>query len=87
MKKTLATLVTAMILVLCAGAANAGGVPSIAWTPCPDNPDGECGTLSVPLDWNRPWGRRVDLAVTRHRATDPARRLGVLLVDPGGPGG
>lgn len=87
MKKTLATLVTAMILVLCAGAANAGGVPSIAWAPCPDNPDGECGTLSVPLDWNRPWGRRIDLAVTRHPATDPARRLGVLLVDPGGPGG
>jgi pimeloyl-ACP methyl ester carboxylesterase len=58
----------------------------IAWGPCTDFPDGECGTLRVPLDWRRPRGATVDLAVARHKATDPARRLGVLLVNPGGPG-
>ena len=78
MKKTLATLLTAMILVLCAGAANAGGVPSIAWAPCPDNPEGECGTLSVPLDWAKPRGQRIDLAVARHVATDPATVTRIL---------
>lgn len=58
----------------------------IAWASCPDAPDGECGTLRVPLGWNRPWEASIDLAVARHRATDPAKRLGVLLVNPGGPG-
>lgn len=87
MRRALATLLAAMTLVTCAGVANAEPAPSITWAPCQDNPEGECGTLSVPLDWSRPNGRRIDLAVGRHLATDPARRLGVLLVDPGGPGG
>jgi pimeloyl-ACP methyl ester carboxylesterase len=59
----------------------------ISWGPCTDFPDGECGTLRVPLDWQRPRGATIDLAVARHKATDPARRLGVLMVNPGGPGG
>jgi pimeloyl-ACP methyl ester carboxylesterase len=87
MKRALATLVAAMTLVTCGGVANAEPARSIAWAPCQDEPEGECGTLSVPLDWGRPNGRRIDLAVGRHRATDPARRVGVLMVDPGGPGG
>ncbi|HEY3481820.1 MAG TPA: alpha/beta hydrolase, partial [Streptomyces sp.] len=64
----------------------------IAWTTCPDDPDspsgpdGECGTLRVPVDWDRPGGPSIDLAVARHRATDRAHRIGVLLGDPGGPG-
>jgi len=73
--------------------ADAAWSPSpIAWTTCPDDPDnpgvpdGECGTLRVPLEWDRPWGPSIGLAVARHRATDPAHRLGVLLADAGGPG-
>jgi pimeloyl-ACP methyl ester carboxylesterase len=73
--------------------AEAGWSPApIAWTTCPDDPDspdppdGECGTVRVPLDWNRPGGPAISLAVARHRATDPAHRLGVLLADFGGPG-
>ncbi|NKE62502.1 alpha/beta hydrolase [Lentzea sp. PSKA42] len=88
--RALATPLAAMVLVTCAGSVNAepaGSAQSIAWAPCPDDPEGECGTLSVPLDWNKPRGQRIDLAVARHPATDPARRLGVLMVDPGGPGG
>lgn len=90
MTRALATPLAALILVISPGAANAepaGPARSIAWAPCPDNQEGECGTLSVPLDWSKPGGQRIDLAVARHRATDPARRLGVLMVDPGGPGG
>jgi pimeloyl-ACP methyl ester carboxylesterase len=87
---TLAALMTGMTLVTGLGMASAepaGPAPSIAWAPCPENPEGECGTLRVPLDWSRPNGQRIDLAVARHAATDPKRRLGVLMVDPGGPGG
>ncbi|MEQ0563479.1 alpha/beta hydrolase [Amycolatopsis sp. NEAU-NG30] len=74
-------------------------VPDTAWSPspitwgaCPDDPDspeppdGECGTLRVPVDWDHPRGPSIDLAVARHRATDPARRIGVLFADAGGPG-
>lgn len=87
MRRALAASVAAVVLVVTGGAAHAEPVPSIAWAPCQDNPDGECGTLSVPLDWRKPRGERIDIALGRHRATDPARRLGVLMVDPGGPGG
>lgn len=47
----------------------------------------ECATLKVPLDYRRPAGRTLDLAVSRVRSTDPAKRHGVLLMNPGGPGG
>ncbi|WP_460355804.1 alpha/beta fold hydrolase [Actinoallomurus acanthiterrae] len=46
----------------------------------------ECGTLRVPLNYAQPNGRKISIAVTRLRATDPAHRLGSLAVNPGGPG-
>ncbi|MCO6008316.1 alpha/beta hydrolase [Actinoallomurus purpureus] len=46
----------------------------------------ECGTLRVPLSYDQPTGRKISIAVTRLRATDPAHRLGSLAVNPGGPG-
>jgi pimeloyl-ACP methyl ester carboxylesterase len=67
-----------------------GGPPTtqdaIDWTPCPQDAAAECGTLRLPVDWARPAGETFDLAVARRQATDPARRVGVLLVNPGGPG-
>ncbi|UIX30590.1 alpha/beta hydrolase [Streptomyces sp. GQFP] len=36
--------------------------------------------------WQHPDGTTVDLALARHRATDPDRRIGSLLLNPGGPG-
>ncbi|MBI4883017.1 MAG: alpha/beta fold hydrolase [Actinobacteria bacterium] len=46
----------------------------------------EEGTLDVPLDYDDPNGASITLYVVRHRAVDPARRIGTLLVNPGGPG-
>ena len=46
-----------------------------------------CATLAVPLDHDDPGGATVDLAVGMIPAGDPARRIGHLLVNPGGPGG
>lgn len=64
-------------------------VGSIAWESC-ESPYGqgnfECGTLSVPVNWRHPDGTTVDLALARHRATDPDQRIGSLLLNPGGPG-
>ncbi|GAA3076752.1 alpha/beta fold hydrolase [Streptosporangium carneum] len=59
----------------------------IVWAPCEEEPSAECGTLAVPIDWSRPGGPTVDLALARRRATDPAARIGSMLVNPGGPGG
>ncbi|MFJ3921883.1 alpha/beta hydrolase [Streptomyces sp. NPDC090022] len=47
----------------------------------------ECATLKVPLDYKKPKGRQIDLAVSRLKAADPAKRRGVMLFNPGGPGG
>ncbi|MEV5599724.1 alpha/beta hydrolase [Streptomyces sp. NPDC052496] len=60
-----------------------------ASVPAPPAPDRvECGTVRVPLDHTRPDGAQIPIAVSRVRASGtPAERRGVLLVNPGGPGG
>ncbi|MBX6169228.1 MAG: alpha/beta fold hydrolase [Thermobispora bispora] len=49
----------------------------------------ECATVQVPLDHSRPDGRQITLAINRIRGTAPrnGEHRGVLLVNPGGPGG
>nr|WP_042184637.1 alpha/beta fold hydrolase [Kibdelosporangium sp. MJ126-NF4] len=59
---------------------------SIDWKPCASDATAECGTLRLPIDHAAPAGPKFDLAVARRKATDPAKRVGVLLVNPGGPG-
>jgi pimeloyl-ACP methyl ester carboxylesterase len=46
----------------------------------------QTGFLDVPLDYGDPDGERISLFVARHRAADPEERIGVLFVNPGGPG-
>lgn len=61
---------------------------SLVWSPCPAVGSRlECATVEAPLDHANPGGPRIDLAISRLPAADPARRRGVLLVNPGGPGG
>jgi pimeloyl-ACP methyl ester carboxylesterase len=59
--------------------------PALNWQEC-GSLGAECSELSVPLDWSRPHGDRITVAVSRLRAADPARRIGVLFFNPGGPG-
>ncbi|MGW0706811.1 alpha/beta hydrolase [Streptomyces sp. NPDC002643] len=92
-----AAVATALFGQLLTGTSTAASAPaaptppqeSIAWEPC-DSPSGEgsfeCATIAVPVDWARPDGGTIDLALARHRATDPDRRIGSLLLNPGGPG-
>jgi pimeloyl-ACP methyl ester carboxylesterase len=47
----------------------------------------ECTELRVPLDFTNPVGPQVNLAVVRLPAIDQSRRIGSLVVNPGGPGG
>lgn len=45
-----------------------------------------CATLKVPLDYDDPGGRQLDVVVSRSKASSPKERRGVLLFNPGGPG-
>ncbi|MFE7461408.1 alpha/beta hydrolase [Streptomyces sp. NPDC057554] len=47
----------------------------------------QCATIKVPLDYRAPGGKRIDLAISRIKSTAPGKRHGVLLSNPGGPGG
>ncbi|MCX5381722.1 alpha/beta hydrolase [Streptomyces sp. NBC_00083] len=47
----------------------------------------ECATMKAPLDYAKPAGPSINLAVARVKATGPGKRIGSLLVNPGGPGG
>lgn len=58
-----------------------------AWSPASDDDRTEHATIEVPRDYTDPGGERITLALSRRRATDPARRRGVLLAVNGGPGG
>ena len=46
----------------------------------------QCTRLLVPFDYSRPAGRRFSLPVIKLPASNPAKRIGALLVNPGGPG-
>ncbi|WP_443050729.1 alpha/beta hydrolase [Streptomyces sp. H27-D2] len=47
----------------------------------------QCATLQVPLDYSDPGGRTIDIAISRIKAGSAKERRGVLLLNPGGPGG
>jgi pimeloyl-ACP methyl ester carboxylesterase len=58
--------------------------PLSAWRSCGTGL--ECAVLRVPVDYARPEGDDVGIAVIRHRATDRAHRIGTLVMNFGGPG-
>ena len=78
-RKTLAAL-------LAAGAMSAGDAQAapLDWTPCDDG--FQCATAQVPLDYDKPAGPKLSLALIRLPASDPAQRIGTLFTNPGGPG-
>ena len=65
-----------------AAARPAPRVPVLRWRAC--HGEFQCATARVPLDYRRPHGRTISIAVVRHRAT-AAHRNGVLFVNTGGP--
>ncbi|MFF9198934.1 hypothetical protein ACF09L_27395 [Streptomyces sp. NPDC014779] len=68
-------------------------VDPVDWTPCnpdPSKPDPkiyDCAVYPVPLDYANPSGQKIGIAMLRRRAGDPAKRIGSLFLNPGGPGG
>ncbi len=97
MRATLRPIVAA-VTVLCllvsggppvSAAPAAAGRPgdALRWRPCPEDATAQCARLRVPVDHADPYAPAIEVAVARRPATDRARRIGVLVVNPGGPGG
>jgi pimeloyl-ACP methyl ester carboxylesterase len=81
-----------LAVVSLASLAAPGGAQTLQFGACPSSgglPDAgqQCATLQVPLDYADPNGRKIAIAVSRVRAANPVSRRGVLLLNPGGPGG
>jgi pimeloyl-ACP methyl ester carboxylesterase len=82
-----AALATAMFAAP-ASATSALTVPTINWGSCGDDITGvDCATVEVPLDYDQPNGPKTQIALARVPASDPARKIGTLFLNPGGPGG
>ena len=59
-------------------------VTPVDWAPCGAL---QCGSVTVPLDYARPAGPTIQIAVARHPAEIPYEGLGSIVINPGGPGG
>jgi pimeloyl-ACP methyl ester carboxylesterase len=83
-----AALLAAVLVPAAAEAAAPGSatppVPVLHWRSCYGG--FQCATARVPLSYRDPRGATISIAVLRHLATDPARRIGTLFVNIGGPG-
>lgn len=65
-------------------AEGGGSAPS----PLPNGGKWQCATLKAPLDWSKPKGDTIGLALIRAKASgDPGKRIGSLVFNFGGPGG
>jgi pimeloyl-ACP methyl ester carboxylesterase len=79
------------VLLVAAPAAGAQSAPPLDWQACGQPPDVQpgavqCAMQTVPLDYDRPNGRTIQIAVARVPAKDQAHRIGSLLINFGGPG-
>lgn len=79
-----------------AAAAEPAAVSGIQWHGCQNGPEDEegaeldragaqCGELAVPLDYRRPNGPKIQIAMSRLKATGD--RIGTMVLNDGGPGG
>ncbi|MEJ0014054.1 MAG: alpha/beta hydrolase [Actinomycetota bacterium] len=58
---------------------------SLLWVPC--NSGFECADFKVPVDYNHIDNNTFTLQAIRHNANIPSKRIGSLIMNPGGPGG
>ncbi|MEU1100431.1 alpha/beta hydrolase [Streptomyces tibetensis] len=70
--------------------ASAADTEPLEWTKCGGtglDPRQRCATLSVPMNYADPGGRKIDIVLSRLPSEKPSARRGALLMIPGGPGG
>lgn len=76
--------------------AEQGVVPptEVSWGECPPDVVAgtapyvlQCASVPVPLDYTDPEGTKIEIMVSRLASPEPAARRGILMLNPGGPGG
>ena len=87
-----ASLVAASPSGVAAAGPVAPAATSISWHRCPDASlrafGARCAFVTVPRDYAHPRGKKIKIAVSRVRHTvTKSKYQGVMLVNPGGPGG
>ncbi|MFF4209830.1 alpha/beta hydrolase [Streptomyces sp. NPDC001796] len=96
----IAAIAATLLVAGCGGASSGGGGTSglsssltsqkLDWGRCKGasapSGDWQCATLKAPLDWAKPDGETIGLALIRSRAAG-GNRIGSLLFNFGGPGG
>ena len=61
---------------------------TIDWKDCSDGTSSfQCGTVTVPLDYDHPDGQTITIALKKLPASDGNAEHGSLFLNPGGPGG
>src|SRR5688500_13542198 len=84
-------LAGALIAVMPAGAEEPPAT-ELEWAACPAGVNtapltAHCTAVPVPLDYSDPGGAATELMVSRIASTRPEKRRGILMSNPGGPGG
>ncbi|MCP3803121.1 alpha/beta hydrolase [Allokutzneria sp. A3M-2-11 16] len=90
-----ASAVVALVATLVTVVPAASAAPAPEWKLCKEIANGwpagdartECATVAVPVDHAKPDGRKIKIAISRITASEPAARRGVMVFNPGGPGG
>ncbi|NRQ50352.1 alpha/beta hydrolase [Aeromicrobium stalagmiti] len=67
-------------------------ITPISWHTCTNatlkSAGAQCAKVQVPLDWSKPQGKQIKIAISRVKHTvSKSKYQGVMLVNPGGPGG
>jgi pimeloyl-ACP methyl ester carboxylesterase len=74
-----------------ASGTGSAAVPKLHWGSCAAEGEGleafQCATAVVPLDYDKPTGKQITLALARLPASNPSHKIGSLFLNPGGPGG
>jgi pimeloyl-ACP methyl ester carboxylesterase len=89
-RRSLVGVVIATIVVGLAGTVPAVAAPKDGtnWSSCfREFGPFECATVGVPLDYDKPNGALISIAMVRLPAANPALRKGSVFINPGGPGG
>ncbi|OAA59707.1 Alpha/beta hydrolase fold-1 [Niveomyces insectorum RCEF 264] len=66
---------------------------TLNWGKCPDEYNGtwpssiSCAELVVPMDWGNSLGPTITIMMNKAPATNSQKRIGSLILNPGGPGG
>ena len=82
------TLTAAPASASASHSANTAQAAKVTWKKCAtdDSPTLQCASVKVPLDYAKPRGKQITLALSRVPHTASTYQ-GPLLVNPGGPGG